>query len=658
MSLNDNQKKAVTLINEPCLVIAGAGSGKTKVITEKIVYLLENSSLLSCDICAVTFTNKAAKEMRERIEKKIGIKRTKGLRIGTFHSLGLEILKKEYYNIGYEKNIILFDESDKKGLIREILSKYDLQNLDERIDEISAIISNYKGSLTTPSQVKELYENIILSDLYDEYQRSLKTYNAVDFDDLIFQTTLLLTTNKKVRESWSKTIKYILVDEYQDTNKSQYDFLKLIIQNRPFTFVGDDDQSIYSWRGARADNINDLQRDFPSLKVITLNQNYRSVGRILKCANCLISNNKHEYKKELYSSHEYGEKIKIFEIDKNESESKKIIVEILAHHYLKRTKFSDYAILYRSNHQSRELEKCLRDNNIPYRIFGNESFFSKIEVKDILAYVKVIANYKDDHSFLRIINIPSRGIGVKSIEHLQQYSQKTKQSLLESCLDQKLGSFITKKSELDKFVSFGEKINELRIKINAFDLKDQIKGIISIPKVFDYEDWIHKTSKSDKAAETRIQNVNKIIEYFAKKLEEEDFENIVNKLIMREMLDTNDDNFDLDEVQLMTLHSSKGLEFNYVYIIGVEEGILPHQSSIDSNNIEEERRLMYVGITRAKKELTLSYCTQRNKEQKGEYSRFLDEIPKEEVIWNSNKEKNDHKSMDDLFNVLENMLNK
>lgn len=248
MSLNDNQKKAVTLINEPCLVIAGAGSGKTKVITEKIVYLLENSSLLSCDICAVTFTNKAAKEMRERIEKKIGIKRTKGLRIGTFHSLGLEILKKEYYNIGYEKNIILFDESDKKGLIREILSKYDLQNLDERIDEISAIISNYKGSLTTPSQVKELYENIILSDLYDEYQRSLKTYNAVDFDDLIFQTTLLLTTNKKVRESWSKTIKYILVDEYQDTNKSQYDFLKLIIQNRPFTFVGDDDQSIYSDR--------------------------------------------------------------------------------------------------------------------------------------------------------------------------------------------------------------------------------------------------------------------------------------------------------------------------------------------------------------------------------------------------------------------------
>ncbi|MGN1392859.1 MAG: UvrD-helicase domain-containing protein [Succinivibrionaceae bacterium] len=663
-NLNNQQRKAVECVDSPCLVIAGAGSGKTKVITEKISYLISSMKYLSSNICALTFTNKAAKEMRERILSKVGIDKIKGLRICTFHSLGLDIIREEYSHLGLKKGISLFDEQDKLTKLREIFTfNYpNVENIDEEVLLLNSKIGEYKSSLKKPTSVNDYSNNIDYGYLYQQYQSLMLSYNAIDFDDLIYLSIVVFKNSSNILKKWQSRLRYILVDEYQDTNISQYEFLKLLIgDSHKFTFVGDDDQSIYSWRGARPENINLLKNDYHDLNVILLEQNYRSTSRILNCANKLISQNSHMYKKQLFSTHEVGEKIRILEACNVEDEAKKTVVEIMTHHYLYKTKYSDYAILYRGNHQSRDLEKILQDSNIPYRIIGSISFFSKQEIKDILGYLKLMSNPNDNQSFLRVINVPSRGIGPKSIEVLDNIASSLGISLLESCWLPDLKERIDNNKVFEKFFAFGNLIKSITNNINNFDSVELSHYLYNIPKEIGYIDFLYNDSKNETAYEIKINNINKIFDWFLGYVKDNlSFEEIIQKLMLRERFESEDQSLDLEEVQLLTLHSSKGLEFPYVYIVGMEEGILPHQACIDEGYIDEERRLAYVGITRAKKELTILYSLKRNKEN-SQYSRFLDELPLDDIIWDAKKKKGikeSHHMMnaDNMFAAMEEMF--
>lgn len=641
MKLNPAQSDAVNYISGPCLVLAGAGSGKTRVITNKIAHLVQNCDYNPKHIAAVTFTNKAAREMKERVGQTLGRKQSRGLRVSTFHTLGLDIIRREHKHLKLKANFSLFDDQDQMALLKELTEK-ELEGDKDLLKQLLSCISNWKNDLILPQQAvghAKGEKDQLFAHLYQRYQRQLTAYNALDFDDLILMPTLLLANNQEVRARWQSTVRYLLVDEYQDTNTSQYQLVKLLVGERArFTVVGDDDQSIYSWRGAQPKNLMLLQQDFPSLRVIKLEQNYRSTQRILKCANILIENNEHIFTKSLFSEMPYGEVIKILFAKNEEQEAERVVAELIGHRFMNNASYRDYAILYRGNHQSRLMEKALMTNRVPYKISGGTSFFARAEIKDLMAYLRVLVNPEDDNALLRIINTPRREIGPVTLEKIGNMANENHKSLLDTACSMQLTTVLSGRN-LAAVQEFTEWMNTLRRRVEGNDALQAVRDLI---KDIQYEDFLYETSPSAKAAEMRMKNVSELFRWVSGMLEGDNdnepmtLEQVVNKLILRDMMERGEDDDELDQVQLMTLHASKGLEFPFVYLIGMEEGLLPHQSSIDEDNVEEERRLAYVGITRAQQELTFTLTRERRQFGeliKPEPSRFLYELPQDDLEW-------------------------
>lgn len=646
MKLNPAQNDAVHHVSGPCLVLAGAGSGKTRVITNKIAYLVQHCGYKARHIAAVTFTNKAAREMKERVGQTLSRQEARGLMVSTFHTLGLNIIRREYKSLGLKAGFSLFDDQDQMALLKELTEK-ELDGDKDLLKQLLHTISNWKNDMLTPQQAQAAAmgeRDQLFAHCYAMYQKQMKAYNALDFDDLILMPVILLKTNEEVRERWQSKIRYLLVDEYQDTNTSQYQLVKLLVGERArFTVVGDDDQSIYSWRGAQPKNLLMLSQDFPALKVIKLEQNYRSTSRILRAANILIANNPHVFEKTLFSALPDGEMLKVLKANNEEHEAERVVGEIIAHKFMNRTNYKDYAILYRGNHQSRLFEKALMQNRIPYKISGGTSFFARAEIKDIMAYLRLLTNPDDDNAFLRIVNVPRREIGPVTLEKLGTYANMRGKSLFAASFELGLQTHLSGRG-LESLQRFTRWIVELS---DQFERGDAVDAVRSLVRDSHYEDWLYETSSSPKAAEMRMKNVSDLYSWIVADLEGDNYDNevktlreVVQRLTLRDMMERGEDDDDADQVQLMTLHASKGLEFPYVYLVGMEEGLLPHQSSIDEDNVEEERRLAYVGITRAQKEMTFTLCKERR--QYGELikpmpSRFLEELPYDDVEWEEKK---------------------
>ena len=647
MKLNEAQESAVTYVSGPCLVLAGAGSGKTRVITNKIAHLVRNCDMPARYIAAVTFTNKAAREMKERVAQTLGKPEARGLKVSTFHTMGLTIIKAHVKDLGLKPGFSLFDDKDSFALLNDLTSDTLDGDKDQR-QLLQSCISNWKNDLILPDALLKSATSTgerEFAEAYKRYQDNLKAYNALDFDDLILLPTLLLKSSEAIRAKWQSKIRYLLVDEYQDTNTSQYELVKLLVGERArFTVVGDDDQSIYSWRGAKPQNLHLLQQDFPRLNVIKLQQNYRSSGRILHCANILIQNNPHLFDKTLFSELQYGEPLKVIEAKNEEHEGERVVAELLAHKFMNRTQFKDYAILYRGNHQSRIFEKLLMSNRIPYKISGGMSFFGRAEVKDVMAYLRLLVNQDDDNALLRIINTPGRGIGRATLEKLGNFANSLGVSMFEAATHPNLNSVLPDKA-FHAVSSFSRWIVELSDNAERGNTADAVRTMI---RTMGYEEWLYETSASPKAAEMAMANVSTLFGWVNDMLEGNDLDQpmtlteVVNRLILRDMMERGEDDGEGDQVQLMTLHASKGLEFPIVFLVGMEEGLLPHQSSVDEDNVEEERRLAYVGITRAQRELIFSLAKERR--QFGEVinpepSRFLFELPADDVQWENQKPK-------------------
>jgi ATP-dependent DNA helicase Rep len=647
MKLNSGQNEAVNFISGPCLVLAGAGSGKTRVITNKIAYLVRECELPARYIAAVTFTNKAAREMKERVAQTLGKKEARGLKISTFHTFGLNIIKSEVKTLGLKPGFSLFDNKDSMSLLKD-LTEVEFDGDKDLLTGLQSCISNWKNDLILPEDLKNRTlspSDIEHAKFYQRYYNHLRAYNALDFDDLILLPTVLLKNNETVRKKWQNKIRYLLVDEYQDTNTSQYELVRLLVGERSrFTVVGDDDQSIYSWRGARPQNLVLLQKDFPKLRVIKLEQNYRSTERILHCANILIQNNPHIFEKKLFSELGYGEPLHVITAKNEDHEAERVVAELMAHKFMQATKFKDYAILYRGNFQSRVFEKVLMSNRIPYKISGGMSFFGRTEVKDIMAYLRLLVNQDDDNALLRVINTPTRGIGRVSLEKLGNLANLNLSSMFEAAFDPNLQDVLTGKAlvSVEQFSRWIAELSDRAVR------GDGIATIREMIKTMGYEEWLYESSTSPKAAEMGMANISTLFGWISNMLEGSELDppmtlqEVVNRLILRDMMERGEDSEETDQVQLMTLHASKGLEFPYVFIVGMEEGLLPHQSSIDEDNIEEERRLAYVGITRAQKVLFMTLVKERR--QYGEVnnpepSRFLHELPQDDLVWEHKKPK-------------------
>ncbi|MBX4133405.1 DNA helicase Rep [Frischella sp. Ac48] len=643
--LNLSQQQAVEFVSGPCLVLAGAGSGKTRVIINKIAYLIKVKEYQPKHIFAVTFTNKAAREMKERITHSLGRQETRGLKISTFHTLGLDIIRKEYKQVGIKSNFSLFDDHDQFALLKELTEQW-FDGDKELINQLRSCISNWKNDLvdSTLAMAKaQGKKEQLFAHCYKLYEQQQKSCGILDFDDLILLPTLLLKNNETVREKWQNRVRYLLVDEYQDTNTSQYELIKLLVGHRAkFTVVGDDDQSIYSWRGARPQNLVLLNQDFPNLNVIKLEQNYRSSGRILKAANILIENNPHLFSKTLHSELGYGEYINVLSANNEEDEAEKVVNHLIGHRFANNARYGDYAILYRGNHQSRLIEKMLMQGRIPYKISGGTSFFSRIEIKDIMAYLRLLVNLDDDNAFIRVINTPKREIGPATLQKLGELAGTRSLSLFKTAFDGELTEILSAK-RLTSLQGFVEWFNQLSQQAQH----DPMSAVYELLQGIDYESWMYETSSSPTAAQMRMKNVEQLITWLDDMLKGNDIdepytlEDAVARFTLRDMLERNENEDEQDEVQLMTLHASKGLEFPYVYLIGMAEGLLPHQTSIDEENIEEERRLAYVGITRAQRVLTLSYSRERKQfgeSSQLEPSRFLFELPQDDLNWSNGRQ--------------------
>ena len=594
------------------------------------------------NIVAVTFTNKAAREMKSRLTQLLDGKQLRGITISTFHSLGLDIIRKEYKAVGLKSNFSLFDDYDTNTLLKELMQK----NGDSELapDAVKHQISLWKSQLLSPEDASMQAATPLekLSGLvFGEYQKHLRAYNAIDFDDLIRIPSLLLRTNPDILEKWQNKIHYLLVDEYQDTNGSQYELIKLLMRGRGrLTVVGDDDQSIYAWRGAQPENLSLLKEDFPNLEVIMLEQNYRSTGHIIHAANTLIANNPHIFTKNLWSQLGPGEPIIICPKQTEDKEAEWVAQEIMTKKLRKSCSYGDFAVLYRSHYQSRLLEMKLQALQIPYKISGGTSFFSRTEIKDILAYLRLVINPDDDNAYLRIINTPRREIGATTLEKLGQYAQSRNQSLLSSSDEMGLMEHLPEKTRA-KLSQFSQWMQQCAREVYDATTVGPIKKMI---EAIQYGDWLNEQSSSPKAAEKRMENVNYLLTSIEKLLEnneavkssESPLEKAITQLIIRDMIEQQTEEQQTDQVQLMTLHAAKGLEFPHVYLIGSEEEILPHRNSIENGDIEEERRLMYVGITRAQRSLTISYCNQRKmhgEKVECSFSRFLEELPEEAIEW-------------------------
>ena len=635
--LNPQQREAIHYLDGPLLVLAGAGSGKTRVIIQKIAYLVQDCGFLPRNVAAITFTNKAAKEMQERIGKILAKHQADDLQISTFHSLGVRILREEAKALGYKPRFSIFDSADCAGIISEVGKTVDKATL--RI--LQSIISNWKNGLVTPEAALHLARDEhekLAAHAFLSYEATLKAYQAVDFDDLIGLPVKLFREHPEIADKWQNRLRYLLVDEYQDTNACQYQLLKLLTGVRAqFTAVGDDDQAIYGWRGADIENLKKLPSEFPNLKVIKLEQNYRSTETILKAANNVIANNEKLFDKKLWSALGLGEPIHVTTCRDNDAEAEGVVMKLQAHKFEHRGKFKDYAILYRSNHQARTFEEYLCDHRIPYLLSGGKSFFDKAEIKDIIAYLRLLANEDDDPAFIRAATTPKRGIGAATLQVLGTYAGERHISLFEAAFEEGFAQRVQPR-QLEPLLEFCQFINRTQGRATNEPAHLVLPDLI---KAIDYETFLYD-HEEERTAQTRWGNVCEFSNWLNRKGEQDGktLIDLTQSIALINMLDKQNDD-EVDAVQLSTLHASKGLEYKHVFLVGVEEGILPHRESTDPAKIEEERRLMYVGITRAQRTLHISYCERRKQAREFvpcEPSRFIDEMGKEDVRFSGGKQ--------------------
>ncbi|MFC5510643.1 UvrD-helicase domain-containing protein [Massilia jejuensis] len=651
--LNGPQSEAALYLDGPCLVLAGAGSGKTRVITQKIAYMIEDRGYDPRTIAALTFTNKAALEMQERIAKLLKQpKQAKQLTVSTFHSLGVKILRQEAAGVGLKDRFSIMDSDDCYTIVSDLGLTTDKQE----IRRIQNAISLWKNGLVDPEEAIRAAQDEDQAQagrIYRSYVATLSAYQAVDFDDLIRLPVELFRNNEAIRDRWQRKLRYLLMDEYQDTNTCQYELVKLLVTGigkKPmFTAVGDDDQAIYAWRGASVENIKTLQTDFPDLRVIKLEQNYRSTTRILQAANAVIGNNPKLFEKSLWSEHGLGEPIKVLGMQSDEQEADQIAIMISADHFQRKNKWTDFAILYRGNHQARIIEQALRKERIPYTISGGQSFFDKAEIKDIIAYLRLIANDGDDPAFIRAITTPKRGVGMATLEVLGEFSKQWNCSLFEAALKGGIEGKLADR-QLHPLRDFCHFINELESRASrpgpSGSGEHAAEVLDDMMKEINYEHYLYENF-DDRAAQGKWQNVMEFTNWLKERGnggrdgtgEEKNLLELTQMVALMSMLEGKDE--EPDAVRMSTLHASKGLEYPHVYLVGVEEGILPHKGDPDdpiekiAARIQEERRLMYVGITRAQRTLHITWCKKRKRA--GELvhcdpSRFIKEMALDEGI--------------------------
>jgi len=629
-ALNPPQREAAKYLDGPLLVLAGAGSGKTRVITHKIAYLIGECGYKPGSIAAITFTNKAAREMQDRAAKltqgdafnKIS---TKGLIVTTFHSMGLRMLREDAKFAGLKPAFSILDSADAMGIISEILKTTDKQE----IRRAATRISLWKNELKSPAAALQTAEDDnarAYAKIYDRYDATLRAYQAVDFDDLIRLPAELLDSEAELREKWQNRLRHILVDEYQDTNVAQYRLLqKLTGVRAAFTAVGDDDQAIYGWRGASADNLRQLREDYPHLHVVKLEQNYRSTIRILKAANSLISNNPKLFEKRLWSDLGHGDALQVMPTRDDEHEAESVVMRLLSHKFQHRTEWRDYAILYRGNYQARVFEQALRNEKVPYQLSGGQSFFDRTEIKDVIAYLRLIANSDDDPAFIRAVTTPKRGIGAATLEKLGQVAATLHVSLFEAVFSAAAASQIGER-QLAPLLEFCNFINRFEARVSREPAGEVLNDLL---KSIDYEIFLFDQD-DERAAQGKWNNVLEFAAWITKKGEEDEKNllQLTQTIALITLLEGREEE-EPNVVRLSTLHAAKGLEFGHVFLVGVEENILPHRDAVDEGRLEEERRLMYVGVTRAKKSLTLSYCARRKRARESvacDPSRFIDEL--------------------------------
>ncbi|KRU23906.1 DNA helicase PcrA [Clostridium botulinum] len=604
--LNKEQYEAAITIDGPLLILAGAGSGKTRVLTYRIAHMIENLNIYPSKILAITFTNKAAGEMKERIKALVGDV-VEGMWVSTFHSSCVRILRREIDKLGYDKNFTIYDTYDQKTLVKQCMEELNINDKEITDREIINTIGNQKDNLISPKEFKKIsngnYRKDRIADAYILYQKKLKTNNALDFDDLIYKTVELFKTNKDVLEFYQRKFKYIMVDEYQDTNKSQYELVKLLaLVHRNMCVVGDDDQCIYEWRGADISNILNFEKDYKEAKVIKLEQNYRSKGNILNAANEVIKNNSQRKNKVLRTENENGNKIKVFraysDIDEAKfaaSEIKKIIKD-------SERSFNDFAVLYRTNAQSRIFEDVFMKRDIPYRLIGGLKFYDRKEIKDLMAYLKLINNPLDDISLRRIINVPKRSIGDATVKKVQEFANEMDECMYSVLLDADQILTLSQRSitSIKKFVSI----------MNSFiRKKDEISVSTLIKEILEETGYLKELKNSKNPDDvSRVENLKELVSAAAD-FERESEDKSLGAFLEKVALVTDIDNYDenSDSVAMMTVHSAKGLEFPVVFMVGMENGIFPGTQSLsDPKEMEESRRLCYVAITRAKEQLYIT----------------------------------------------------
>ena len=627
MKLNPQQQAAVEYLGGALFVLAGAGSGKTRVITEKIAYMITQAGYKPHHIAAITFTNKAAKEMQERVSARLGREQTRGLTVCTFHSLGMRILREEAQHIGYKKNFSILDASDSARIIGELLGSSGR----EAVFKAQHQISLWKNNLQTPEAAFQAADDDWakqIAQVYAAYQATLENYQAVDFDDLIRLPTLLLQQNSDVRLKWQQRLQYLLIDECQDTNACQYALMRALVglEGR-FTAVGDDDQSIYAWRGANMENLRRLQEDYPQIKIIKLEQNYRSTARILKVANQVIANNPKLFPKTLWSQLGEGEVVRVVACQSETHEAEFVAQQIARNKLIYGANFADFAILYRGNHQARLFEDALRSARIPYQISGGQSFYDKAEIKDVLSYLRLLANPDDDPAFLRAATTPKRGIGDTTLGKLNDYAKQHECSLFQAAQSMEALAALSAKNR-EAVQQFVYLMQDYQARAAADDAGEVVQNLL---QEIEYEAYLAGADEGGKAAEMRWQNVQDLAGWLAKKGEEgeKNLIELTQTIALMTLLEGRDDG-EVDAVKMSTLHASKGLEYPFVYLVGCEEGLFPHADSVEAGALEEERRLMYVGITRAKQQLTLTHCIKRKRQGTfvfPEPSRFIDEMP-------------------------------
>jgi len=622
-SLNAPQREAIRYLDGPLLVLAGAGSGKTRVITQKIAWLTSDGGIEPSRITAITFTNKAAKEMKERAAKLLS-GRSEGLTISTFHALGARILRTEARHVGLKPGFSILDASDTTQLFQEMLKDADKL----RVRMIQNRISLWKNAVVSPDEAAKIAEDDLeagAARVYAEYERTLRAYQAVDFDDLIRLPVVLFEADEEVGSRWRSRIWHLLVDEYQDTNRRQYRLMKLLTGPRAsFTAVGDDDQSIYGWRGADIGNLSLLRDEYPQLKIIKLEQNYRSTTRILAAANSVIGHNPKLFEKRLWSDKGHGDAIQVVACRDNEHEAEWVVSRLQAHRFEHRGKWRDYAVLYRGNHQARAFEQQLRAHKIPYVLSGGQSFFERAEIKDLTSYLRLLANQDDDPAFIRAVTTPKRGIGGTTLEALGHAAGRRHQSLFATIFAPGVETEIAAKPHA-ALREFGNFINRIEFRAGREPARQVLADLL---QAIGYETWLFATL-DPKEAENKWGNVRDFVDWLGQKGDEEGktLIELAQTVALLSMLDKQEG--DQDSVQLATLHAAKGLEFRHVFLVGVEEGILPHRESQEATKLEEERRLMYVGITRAQMSLFVTWCEKRKQGREvseREISRFVAEM--------------------------------